>query len=162
MTRYVLPSTVIGRSFHCVVTNEPRNVISIMNELNVRRLIQVSTASYRDPEDGFGLKSKALVTLFKVIARSSYDDIKTTGELVADSDLDWTLVRSAFLKDGPADGGLAVGSYGRTKLGMKLSKGHLAKFLFDQVSSREFVRATSGIAGHLQPDMEAHGRAHEH
>ncbi|MDX8501767.1 NAD(P)H-binding protein [Mesorhizobium sp. VK4C] len=113
-----------------------------MNELNVRRLIQVSTASYRDPEDGFGLKSKALVTLFKVIARSSYDDIKATGELVAESDLDWTLVRSAFLKDGPADGGLAVGSYGRTKLGMKTS---------GKVSVRSSVeqRVCAGRSWHL-------------
>ncbi|CDX37952.1 hypothetical protein MPLA_2130117 [Mesorhizobium sp. ORS 3359] len=56
-------------------------MISVMNELNVRRLIQVSTASHRDPEDGFGLKSKALVALFKVIARSSYDEIKATGRI---------------------------------------------------------------------------------
>ncbi|MDX8432756.1 MULTISPECIES: hypothetical protein [Mesorhizobium] len=84
------------------------------------------------------------MTLFKVIARSSYEDIKATGELIAGSDLDWTLVRIPFLKDGPADGGLAVGSYG-----MKLSRGHLAKFRFDQVPSREFVRAAPGIADHL-------------
>ncbi|MDX8454067.1 hypothetical protein RFM98_15000 [Mesorhizobium sp. VK9D] len=30
------------------------------------------------------------MTLFKVIARSSYEDIKATGELIAGSDLDWT------------------------------------------------------------------------
>ncbi|MBP2236563.1 putative NADH-flavin reductase [Sinorhizobium kostiense] len=130
------------------VMNGLRNVISVMDELNIRRLIQVSTASYRDPKDGFDLKSKALVMLFKVIARSSYDDIKATGELIAGSGLDWTLVRIPFLKEGPVDGGLAVGSYGRTKLGMKLSRGHLAKFLFDQVSNREFVRAAPGIADH--------------
>lgn len=130
------------------VMNGLRNVISAMNELNVRRLIQVSTASYRDPNDGFDLKSKVLATLFKVIAHSSYDDIKATGELIAGSDLDWTLVRIPFLKDGSADGGLAVGSYGRTKLGMKLSRGNLAKFLVDQVSNQEFVRAAPGIADH--------------
>ncbi len=130
------------------VMNGLRNAISVMNELNVRRLIQVSTASYRDPKDGFDVKSKALATLFKVIAHSSYDDIKATGELIAGSDLDWTLVRIPFLKDGPANGGLAVGSYGRTKLGMKLSRGNLAKFLVDQVSNQEFVRVAPGIADH--------------
>ncbi|UXT50147.1 SDR family oxidoreductase [Agrobacterium tumefaciens] len=128
------------------VMNGLRNVISVMDELNVRRLIQVSTASYSDPEDGFDLKSKALATVFKMIAHSSYDDIKATGELIAGSNLDWTLVRIPFLKDGPADGKLAVGSYGRTKLGMKLSRGNLAKFLVDQVSNNQFVRSAPGIS----------------
>lgn len=131
------------------VMNGLRNVISVMNELKIRRLIQVSTASYRDPKDGFDLKSKALATLFRIIAHSSYDDIKATGELIAASDLDWTLVRIPFLKDHPADGSLTVGSYGSSKLGMKLSRGNLAKFLVDQVSSNQFVRAAPGIADRL-------------
>ncbi|MEJ8799105.1 hypothetical protein WKR88_22735 [Trinickia caryophylli] len=36
---------------------------------------------------------KNIALLFKVIARKGYEDIKATGELVANSDLDWTLVR---------------------------------------------------------------------
>ncbi|MBP2238862.1 putative NADH-flavin reductase [Sinorhizobium kostiense] len=130
------------------VMNGLRNVISVMDELNIRRIIQVSTASYRDPEDSFDLKSKAFATLFKVIAHSSYDDIKATGELISASDLDWTLVRIPFLKDGHAGAGTDAGWYGKTRLGMKLSRGNLAKFLFDQVSTGEFVRAAPGIADH--------------
>jgi putative NADH-flavin reductase len=125
-----------------------RNIISVMDELNVRRLIQVSTSSYRDPKDGFDLKSKALATLFRVIAHSAYDDIKATGELIAGTRLDWTLVRIPFLKDGPAGGDIDAGWYGKTKLGMKLARGNLAKFLVDQVSDRLFVRAAPGIADH--------------
>lgn len=130
------------------VMNGLRNVIAVMRELNIRRLIQVSTASYRDPKDSFDLKSKALATLFKVIARSSYDDIKATGELIAASDLNWTLVRIPFLKDSPSGGEIDAGQYGKASLGMKLSRGNLAKFLFDQVSSGDFVRAAPGIADH--------------
>ncbi|MGX1320589.1 putative NADH-flavin reductase [Bradyrhizobium sp. USDA 377] len=126
-----------------------RNIMSVMDELKVRRLIQISTASYRDPKDGFDLKSKALATLFSVIAHGAYDDIKATGELIAGSRLDWTLVRIPFLKDGPARGDIDVGWYGKTRLGMKLSRGNLAKFLIDQVSDRLFVRAAPGIADHL-------------
>lgn len=125
-----------------------RNIISVMEELNVRRLIQVSTSSYSDPEDGFGLKSRALATLFSVVAHSAYDDIKATGELIAGSHLDWTLVRIPFLKDGPAEGDIDVGWYGKTRLGLKLSRGNLAKFLVDQASDRKFVRAAPAIADH--------------
>ena len=124
------------------------NIIAAMEQAGVRRLIQISTAAYRDPKDRFALNAHAFALLFKVIARKGYEDIKATAELVAGSDLDWTLVRIPNLKDGPADGGVDVGWYGQTKLGTKLSRGNLAKFLIDQVTDRQFVRAAPGIANH--------------
>lgn len=122
------------------------NIIAAMKHAGVRRLIQISTAAYRDRKDGFAFKPHAFALLFKVIARKGYKDIKATGELVANSDLDWTLVRVPNLKDGPADGDVDVGWYGRTKLSMKLSRGNLAKFLVNQVTDRKFVRVAPGIA----------------
>ncbi|EMN5132387.1 SDR family oxidoreductase [Burkholderia contaminans] len=124
------------------------NIIVAMQRAGVRRLIQISTAAYRDPKDSFAFKPHAFALLFKVIARKGYEDIKATGELVANSNLDWTLVRIPNLKDGPADGSVDVGWYGTTKLGMKLSRGNLAKFLVDQLTDRKFVRAAPGIANH--------------
>lgn len=124
------------------------HVIAAMKHAGVRRLIQISTAAYRDPRDGFAIKTHAFALLFKVIARKGYEDIKATGELVAHSDLDWTLVRIPNLKDGPAAGGVDVGWYGKTKLSTKLSRGNLAKFLVDQVTDRKFVHAAPGIANH--------------
>ncbi|MEE3625399.1 SDR family oxidoreductase [Nitrospirillum sp. BR 11752] len=121
-------------------------IISVMEEQKVRRLIQISTAAYRDPNDGFDFKSRAFVLLFKLIVRNAYDDIKSTAELVSNSCLDWTLVRIPNLKDGPATGQVDIGWYGRTKLGTKLSRGNLAKFLVDQVTAKEFVNAAPGIA----------------
>ncbi len=125
------------------------NIISAMEELKVRRLIQISTAVYRDPKDGFDFKSRAFVTLFKLIVPKAQDDIRATAELVSNSSLDWTLVRIPNLKDGPATGQVDVGWYGKTKLAMKLSRGNLAKFLVDQVAGRDYVRAAPGIADHI-------------
>ncbi|TWB52932.1 NAD(P)-dependent oxidoreductase [Nitrospirillum viridazoti] len=124
-------------------------IISVTEELNVRRLIQISTAAYRDPKDGFDFKSQTFVLLFKLLVHNAFDDIKATAELVSNSHLDWTLVRIPNLKDGPAIGQIDVGWYGKTKLGMKLSRGNLAKFLVDQVADRDYVRAAPGIADHV-------------
>ena len=104
------------------------------------------TFGYRDPKDSFTFKAHAFALLFKIIARKGYEDIKATGELIANSDLDWTLVRIPNLKDGPADGNVNVGWYGKTKLSTKLSRGNLAKFLVDQVTDKRFIRAAPGIA----------------
>lgn len=124
-------------------------IISAMEELEVRRFIQLSTAAYRDPKDGFDFKSQAFVLLFKLIVYNAYDDIKATAELVSSSHLDWTLVRLPNLKDEPATGRVDAGWYGKTKLGAKLSRGNLAKFLIDEVTAKEFLRAAPGIADHV-------------
>lgn len=123
-------------------------IIAVMEELSVRRLIQISTAAYRDPQDGFDFKSQAFVTLFKWIVRNAYDDIKATAEVVSHSRLDWTLVRIPNLKDGPATGQVDAGWYGKTKLGMTLSRGNLATFLVDQVTAKQYLRAAPAIADH--------------
>ncbi|WOZ79901.1 NAD(P)-dependent oxidoreductase [Kosakonia sacchari] len=124
------------------------NIISAMEQMGVRRLIQISTAAYRDPRDGFALKAHAFVLLFRMIVPGAYEDIRATGELIASSGLDWTLVRIPNLKDGPANGNVDVGWYGRSRLSMKLSRGNLAKFLVDQIMDKTFVRAAPGIANH--------------
>lgn len=121
-------------------------IISVMEELHVRRLIQVSTPAYRDPNDGFDLASRAFVLLFRLIARNALDDIRATAELVRSSSRDWTLLRIPNLRDGPATGRIAIGWYGRAKLGMTLSRGNLAKFLVDQVTATDQLRAAPGIA----------------
>lgn len=130
------------------VMHDLAHIMAAMKHAGVRRLIQISTAAYRDPKDGFALNTRASALVFRLIARKGYEDIRATGELIANSDVDWTLVRIPNLKDGPAQGGLDVGWYGKTRLGMKLSRGNLAKFLVDQVADRQFVRAAPGIANH--------------
>lgn len=122
------------------------NIIAAMKHAGVHRLIQISTAAYRDPKDKFAFKAHAFALLFKVIARKGFEDIKATGELIANSDLDWTLVRIPNLKDGPSDGNVTVGWYGKTNLGTKLSRGNLAKFLVNQIVDKAFVRAAPAIA----------------
>ncbi|WP_260175116.1 NAD(P)H-binding protein [Paraburkholderia sp. WP4_3_2] len=124
------------------------HTISAMKHAGVRRLIQISTAAYRAPKDGFAFKRHAFALLFEAIARKGYEDIKATGELVANQELDWTLVRIPNLKDAPADGSVDVGWYGKVKLSMKLSRGNLAKFLVDQLTDRKFVCAAPGVANH--------------
>ncbi|GLQ87218.1 NAD(P)-dependent oxidoreductase [Dyella flagellata] len=130
------------------VTQGLSNIIAAMRQSDIRRIIQISTASYRDPKDGFDFKTHTYVFLIKLLLRKAYDDIKAAGNLVARSDLDWTLVRIPNLKDGPATGQLDVGWYGRDKLSMQLSRGNLATFLINQVADKTFMRAAPGIANH--------------
>lgn len=128
------------------ITRGVATIIAIMEETNVPRLVQISTAAYRDPKDGFDLPSRAFVLLFKLIARNGFDDLRATAELVSRSSRDWTLVRIPNLKEGPATGRIAIGWYGRIKLGTTLSRGNLATFLVDQVTINDHVHAAPAIA----------------
>lgn len=128
------------------VMNGVKIIISAMERNGVKRLIQVSTASSRDPQDGFDLKVRLFVALIKLMVFRAYDDIRSTGELIRNSGLDWTLVRIPNLKSDPSNGQIKTGLYGKTKLSLSLSRGNLAKFLVDQVTDRKFVRAAPAIA----------------
>jgi len=76
----------------------------------------------------------------------SYRDIIGLARTVRASDLDWTMVRAAFLKSRPASMHLNVGNYGHTKHSMTLSREELAMFMFDQIASPEFVRKAPGLS----------------
>lgn len=128
------------------VTQGLTHIITAMKQSNIHRLIQLSTAAYRDPNDGFAFKVRAFALLFEIIARKGVEDIRSTAEVVSKSDLEWTLVRIPKLRDGPAAGGIATGWYGKTRLAMKLSRGNLAKFVLGQVSDTRFIRAAPAIA----------------
>ncbi len=123
-----------------------KNILSVMDQLGVKRFIQVSTSASPDPKDSFDLKTRASLGLIKLIAFNGYDDVKATGELVRTSNADWTLVRIPYLKDGPSNGRVKVGWYGQTKLRWSLFRGNLAKFLVDQASNPEFIRLAPAIA----------------
>jgi hypothetical protein len=62
------------------------------------------------------------------------------------SQLDWTMVRAAVLKNRPASEHLNVGLYGHTKHSLTVSREDLVAFMFDQISNRDFIHKAPGIS----------------
>ncbi len=50
------------------------NIVVVMNQSDIRRLMQISTAAHRDPEDAFAFNVRAFALLFWVIARQGFED----------------------------------------------------------------------------------------
>lgn len=67
-------------------------------------------------------------------------------KVIRESNLDWTMVRAAILKNRPASKNLNLGLYGQTKHSLTVSREDIAAFMFDQISSRDFVRQAPGIS----------------
>ena len=121
-------------------------IISAMREVRVERLISISTGTAVDPEDGFDLKIWLPALLIRLAMPSSYRDIIGLARTVRASDLEWTMVRVGFLKSQPGSHRLNVGLYGHTKHSLSISREDVARFMFDQIENREFVRRAPGIS----------------
>jgi putative NADH-flavin reductase len=122
-----------------------KNIIESMNKVGTKRLIALSTASVKDPQDRFDLKYSFLVSMVKIAFNSAYKEIIRMGNLIRSSNLDWTLVRVGLLNNGEVQP-LKVGYYGHGVVGVKISRSSIAKFMLDQVVSNEYVRKSPAIS----------------
>ncbi|MEF3063029.1 NAD(P)H-binding protein [Ralstonia solanacearum] len=128
------------------ITRATEAIISVMKQERITRLIAVSTGTAVDPGDGIDLKIWLPAALIKHAMPNVYRDIVGLAETIRSSDLDWTLVRAGLLKNYPASEHLNVGLYGHSKHSLTLSRENLARFMFDQISSREYVAQAPGIS----------------
>jgi len=128
------------------ITRATEAIVSAMKQEHVKRLIAVSTGTAADPGDGFDLKTGLPASLIKLAVPSVYHDIVELAKAIRASDLDWTMVRAGFLQNRPASERLNVGLYGHAKHSLTLSRENLARFMFDQISSREHVMQAPGIS----------------
>ena len=128
-----------------VIAKGVQNIICGMRKNGVKRLIQVSTASTPDQNDGVG-KMTAINFVSSLVARNYYDDVIATGKAIRECGLDWTIVRVPSLYDGPPTGQLRVGYYGKTPLTLKLSRGSLAKFVFKELADATYLHMAPGIS----------------
>ncbi|MGY5802449.1 NAD(P)-dependent oxidoreductase [Rhizobium sp. LEGMi12c] len=121
-------------------------IISAMGEEDVRRLIAVSTGTAVDPGDGPDWKIWFPALVIKYAMRSTYDDIVGLAKAIRNSNLDWTMVRTAVLKSNPASMSTNVGLYGHTRHSWTVNREDLAIFMLDQISRDDFVRQAPGIS----------------
>lgn len=122
------------------------NILSAMKESGVSRIIQLSTISSPDPNDGKDFRAKMLVGMVKRSYPGSYAEIVRIGQMIRDSDMDWTLVRIALLNDKPLSKKLRVGYMGQKIVRTNVSREDLAWFMLEQAESAEHSRKAPAIS----------------
>lgn len=130
-----------GKSKGLVISNGIKNIISAMQKHGVKRLIATATPSYKDKKDKFQFGFAFGVFMVKSLLKDTYQDIVETGEQIAKSQLDWTIVRLPMLSNNPPTGKLNVGytGDGQVKL-FSLSRADLADFLIQQLDDKTYLR----------------------
>lgn len=80
------------------------------------------------------------------VLRRAVSDSRAMEDLVASSNLDWTIVRAPKLDDGEESGVYRVQERGMPRGAWSMHRGDLAAFLLDEVRQRAFLHAVVGVA----------------
>jgi putative NADH-flavin reductase len=121
------------------------NIIAVMKETGVRRLVVTLGAGVYRAGDQPPLMSKLISRLIKTISRDAYEQSYRVAGLVEQSGLDYTITRAPRLVDKPATGRLYVGPLdGNMK--NTLSREDRAAFVLEAVEDNSCVGQTPVIS----------------
>jgi len=123
------------------------NLIDLMSQYNVKRIILLGTPSISDPQDKFSLIFKLIIAGVRFGAHNAYLDIVAVGEVIRTKGdaLDWTIVRVPVLTDKESEE-VVAGYIGDGNTGTLLSRRAYAAFTVHEVENIEWVKAAPLIS----------------
>ncbi len=123
------------------VSEVTKNIITALQETEVRRLISVSSHSL------VATRPWLVVKLVKWIFRNPYADLAAMEQTMTGSHLDWTIVRATQLTNGPATGHIRRAQGDFASGPYNISRADLASVLLDIAESTAAVQAAIEVSG---------------
>ncbi|MPR36703.1 NAD(P)H-binding protein [Cytophagaceae bacterium SJW1-29] len=120
-------------------------IVQAMEKHHVNRLVALGTRNIEVAEDGPDLRFFIMVTLLKLLAKGTYQEVINMGKHIQHSKLDWTIVRVPWLTDAPATGKLHVGYFGQ-KQSLKHSREDMADFFSDQINDQAYIKKAPALS----------------
>lgn len=117
-----------------------QNLLNAMKETGVKRLVDWGTPSVPFEKD-----KKAFVTVVPgimagILFKKAKQEMIAIGQLLKESDLDWTLVRFMMPKDTTYTGKVKIG-FGDVKMSLAISREDIGAFMVEQVESKHYIRS---------------------
>jgi putative NADH-flavin reductase len=135
-----------------------RAIVQAMQATEVRRLVVVSAAPIgtvpspgrpnppkHDPGDGFFMRH-LFSHVARVAFRKGYTDLARMEDFLADSGLDWTVVRPPRLTDKPLTGSYRTALEQNIRGGWSVSRSDVAHLMLRVLDQPETIKQTIGIA----------------
>jgi putative NADH-flavin reductase len=114
------------------------NIVAAMKKHGVRRLISLTGAGVKDPQDQPKLVDHAIRGLLVLLQKDVLRDAEQHARVIQQSDLDWTIVRGPRLNEGPRTGTYRVGMIGKNS-GTLVSRADLADFMLKHVDDTTYL-----------------------
>jgi len=121
------------------------NMIAAIRKEGKGRLVILTDTGVGDPSDGF-MTQKILRVVLKLANASLVRDSTAAARVIADSGVDWTLVRATMLTDGPRTGNYKVGRLARG-MPLRVSRADVAEFMLSCAIEGRFIRERPAIGG---------------
>jgi len=121
------------------------HLVAAMQAAGVRRFVGVSGAGIDVPGDRKSTRDRLISALVQRLGGEAVRDKTVEREVLASSDLEWTLVRPPRLVDGPASGQVEHDAH-RSPRRTSLSRADLAAFVADLVERPDYVRQAPLVA----------------
>jgi putative NADH-flavin reductase len=115
------------------------HVMTAMQNAGVRRLIWMTGAGVSFPQDQPQFFDHVIKFLLKTISPEVLAQSEKAVYAIADSHLDWTIVRGPMLTDTPHSSTYRVGWVG-VNTGARLSRADAADFILKQLDGKEYLR----------------------
>jgi putative NADH-flavin reductase len=121
-------------------------MIAAMRKQGTRRLVILTDTGVEDPSDRPTLIHKILRIAFPRVNEKLARDSTAAAQVTADSGVEWTLVRSPILTDGPRTNNYKVGPLARG-MPLRVSRADVAEFMLSCVVDGRFIRERPVIGG---------------
>ncbi len=135
-----------------------RAIVAAMQAAGTRRIVVVSAAPIstvpsparpnppkHDPGDGFFMRH-VFSHIAKTAFRKHYADLALMEDILADSGLDWTVVRPPRLTDKPLTGSYRTALGRNIRGGFLVSRADVAHLMLRVVEQPETIKQTVGVA----------------
>ncbi|MEH6637032.1 MAG: NAD(P)H-binding protein [Halioglobus sp.] len=132
------PVKADGAAAKMISSTAARHIIRIMPVHNIKRYIVVSGAAVIMPGDDRNLTGWLMQKVVSIALPDTLNDKQAEYQLLANSEVQWTLVRCPLIAAGPFEQQPRASL--DTPTSFHLRAGELAYFLIEQIDSEEFIR----------------------
>lgn len=119
-------------------TRGAENIVAAMEKHGVRRLVSLTGAGVRDPNDRPKLIDRVITGLLKLLQRDVLEDAERHVRAIRESGLEWVIVRVPRLTDGERAGEYRVGYVGKSS-GTRVSRADVADFMLGRLEDDQYL-----------------------
>lgn len=123
-----------------------RLITEAMKRHGVRRFVGNGTPSIIDKRDKPTLQQKFIGLMGRTMLPRAYQELLQMSEIIMTSSIDWTIVRFAAPRNGPAQGVKRYGFYGIDKIGFNVTRADIAAFTAAQLIDDRYHNAAPAIS----------------
>ncbi|MEM6843973.1 MAG: SDR family oxidoreductase [Bacteroidota bacterium] len=120
------------------------NIVRVMEEENIRRLICQTSLGYGDSASAMPWYMTYIIIPY--LLKNAFKDHAEQERIIEQSDLDWTIARPGSLTNGPKTENYRHGFPPATRTKLRISRADVAHFMLDQIESDGYLHQRVGLS----------------